>query len=163
MIPIYDFDALAPEEILSRETGAGVDVSRAVEEVIETVRRGGDRALLDYTARFDGVELTALAVTQEEIDQAWESVEEDFRTTLTMAAENIRRFHEKQLHRDLVLTDAPGVVMGQRYTPIEKVGVCVPRSPEAFPSTVLMNVIPAKIAGVKEIVLVTPQIGRAHV
>ncbi|MBQ8852219.1 MAG: histidinol dehydrogenase, partial [Oscillibacter sp.] len=79
-----------------------------------------------------------------------------FRVTLQMAADNIRRFHENQVHRDFVLTDQPGIVMGQRYTPIEKVGVCVPRSPVAFPSTILMNVIPAKIAGVSEIALVTP-------
>ena len=156
MIAIYEFDKLSPEEILNRDIQSEEDVSQAVDAVISAVRKEGDKALLDYTRRFDGVALSSLAVTEEEINAAWEQVEEDFRETLRMAAENIRHFHEKQVHRDFVLTDTPGVVMGQRYTPIEKVGICVPRSPVAFPSTILMNVIPAKIAGVKEIVLVTP-------
>ena len=156
MIPILEFEGLRPEQILSRDIQAEEDVSRAVDEVIAAVRRGGDKALLDYTKRFDGAELTDLAVSEEEIEAAWHQVDEDFRTTLSMAAENIRRFHEKQIHRDFVITDTPGVVMGQRYTPIEKVGICVPGTPEAFPSTILMNVIPAVLAGVKEIVVVTP-------
>ena len=83
-------------------------------------------------------------------------VSPSFLKTLEEAAENIRLFHERQRHNGFVLTDRPGIVMGQRWTPIERVGICVPRSPEAFPSTILMNVIPAKIAGVSEIVLVTP-------
>ena len=156
MIPIYEFDKISPEQILNRDIQAEEDVSRAVDEVIANIRKNGDAALKDYTKRFDGVELTSLQVTQEEIDDAWEAVDEDFRETLQMAADNIRHFHENQVHRDFVLTDQPGIVMGQRYTPIEKVGVCVPRSPVAFPSTILMNVIPAKIAGVSEIALVTP-------
>ena len=156
MIPIYEFKEISPEKILNRDIQAEEDVSKAVDAVIAAVRERGDAALKEYTLRFDGVELETLQVSQEEIDAAWESVEEDFRTTLQMAADNIRRFHEQQVHRDFVLTDQPGIVMGQRYTPIEKVGVCVPRSPVAFPSTILMNVIPAKIAGVSDIVLVTP-------
>ena len=156
MIPIYEFDKISPEQILNRDIQAEEDVSKAVDEVIVAVRERGDEALKEYTKRFDGVELDSLQVTEEEIASAWEQVEEDFRVTLQMAAENIRRFHENQVHRDFVLTDQPGIVMGQRYTPIEKVGICVPRSPVAFPSTILMNVIPAKIAGVSEIALVTP-------
>ena len=100
--------------------------------------------------------LTALEVTAAEMDAAWAALDEDFKTTLQMAADNIRRFHERQVHNDFVLTDRPGIAMGQRYTPIRRVGVCVPRSPEAFPSTILMNVIPARIAGVEEIFVVTP-------
>ena len=156
MIPSYEFDKISPEQILNRDIQAEEDVSKAVDEVIVAVRERGDEALKEYTKRFDGVELDSLQVTEEEIASAWEQVEEDFRVTLQMAAENIRRFHENQVHRDFVLTDQPGIVMGQRYTPIEKVGICVPRSPVAFPSTILMNVIPAKIAGVSEIALVTP-------
>ena len=156
MIPLYELQHLKPEQVLNRDIRAEEDVSRAVDEVIAAVRACGDAAVRDYTRRFDGAELASLQVSQEELDAAWDSVDADFRTTLQMAADNIRRFHEKQVHRDFVLTDTPGVVMGQRYTPIEKVGVCVPRSPVAFPSTILMNVIPAKIAGVSEIVLVTP-------
>ena len=155
MIPIYEFEKLKPEEILNRDIRAEEDVSRAVDEVLARVKAEGDAALLDYTKRFDGVELTDLQVSEAEMDAAWNALDPEFRKTLELAAANIRRFHEQQVHRDFVLTDQPGIVMGQRYTPIEKVGICVPGSPVAFPSTILMNVIPAKIAGVSEIVVVT--------
>lgn len=156
MIPIYNLEELAPTEILNRDIQAEADVDAAVDAVIAAVRQRGDEALRAYTRQFDGAELEALAVSPAELDAAWEAVDPDFRETLLQAAANIRRFHEQQVHRDFVLTDQPGIVLGQRYTPIETVGVCVPRSPAAFPSTVLMNVIPAKIAGVREVVLVTP-------
>lgn len=156
MIRVFEFDKLTPAEILNRDIQAEENVSAAVDAVLAEVRQNGDAALKAYTKRFDGVELRDLRVSEAEIEVAWAAVEPDFLKTLEMAAENIRHFHEQQVHRDFVLTDKPGIVMGQRYTPIEKVGVCVPRSPAAFPSTILMNVIPAKIAGVKEIVLVTP-------
>ena len=155
MIPIYEFDKLKPEEILNRDIRAEEDVSRAVDEILARVKAEGDAALRDYTKRFDGVELTDLQVSEAELDAAMAALEPDFIETLEIAAANIRRFHQQQVHRDFVLTDQPGVVMGQRYTPIEKVGICVPGSPVAFPSTILMNVIPARIAGVKEIVVVT--------
>ena len=156
MIRIYEFDALAPEEILNRDIQAEEDVSAAVDAVLANVKANGDAALRAYTETFDGVALTDLQVSQEEMDAALASLDPDFLKTLEMSAENIRHFHEQQVHRDFVLTDKPGIVMGQRYTPIEKVGICVPCSPVAFPSTILMNVIPAKIAGVRDIILVTP-------
>ena len=156
MIPILDFDKLSPQDILNRDIQAEENVSAAVDAVLAEVKAQGDAALKAYTARFDGVELEDLRVTEEELQAAWEAVDPDFITTLEMAAENIRAFHEKQVHKDFLLTREGGIVMGQRYTPIEKVGICVPSSPVAFPSTILMNVIPAKIAGVREIVLVTP-------
>ena len=156
MISIYEFDKISPEEILNRDIQAEEDVSAAVDAILAAVRAGGDAALKAYTKRFDGVELADLRVSQAELDAAWDAVDPEFRRTLEMAAENIHRFHAQQVHKDFVLADRPGIVMGQRYTPIEKVGICVPRSPVAFPSTILMNVIPAKIAGVKDIVLVTP-------
>ncbi len=156
MIPIYEFDNLTPERILNRKIQEEENVSAAVDAVIADVRKDGDAALRAYTKRFDGVELGDLRVSESELEAAWAALEPDFIETLRMAAENIRRFHKKQVHQDFELRDRPGVIMGQRYTPIEKVGICVPRSPVAFPSTILMNVIPAKIAGVKEIVLVTP-------
>lgn len=156
MMKILDFDSLSPEEFLNRDIRAEKDVSAAVDEIIAGVRKGGDAALRDYTRRFDGAEVDALRVSEAELDAALETVDGGFLETLRQAAENIRRFHERQKHNDFILADRPGVVMGQRWTPIEKVGVCVPRSPEAFPSTILMNVIPAKIAGVRETVLVTP-------
>ena len=156
MIRIFEFDRLSPEEFLNRDIQAEEDVSAAVDAVLANVKAKGDAALRDYTQRFDGVVLEDLQVSEAEIEAAWASLEPDFLKTLELAAENIRRFHEQQLHRDFVLTDQPGIVMGQRYTPIEKVGICVPSSPVAFPSTILMNVIPARLAGVREIVLVTP-------
>jgi len=156
VIPIYEFDKLKPEEFLNRDIRAEEDVSRAVDEILARVRAEGDAALQDYTKRFDGVELESLEVDWQEQDALWAQVSADFKTTLALAADNIRRFHEQQVHRNFVLTDQPGIVMGQRYTPIERVGICVPSSPVAFPSTILMNVIPARIAGVKEIVIVTP-------
>ena len=146
MMRIYELETLAPEEILNRDIRAEADVDAAVDAILEDVRLHGDGALRRYTRELDGAELGSLQVSGAELDAAWAALD----------AENIRRFHAQQVHRDFCLTDRPGIIMGQRYTPIEKVGVCVPSSPTAFPSTILMNVIPAKIAGVEEIVLVTP-------
>ena len=156
MMRILDFDSLSPEEFLNRDIRAEEDVSAAVDEIIRQVREGGDAALRDCTRRFDGAELTDLWVSAGEFDAARKAVDPYFMETLKEAAENIRRFHQRQRHNDFVLTDRAGMVMGQRWTPIERVGICVPRSPEAFPSTILMNAIPAQIAGVEDIVLVTP-------
>ena len=161
MIPILQFDRLAPEDILNRDIQAEEDVSSAVDAVLAAVQAKGDAALKAYTKQFNGVELEDLQVSEAELDAAWRGLDPEFIRTLELAAENIRRFHEHQVHKDFVLTDRPGILMGQRYTPSEKVGICVPSAPAAFPSTILMNVIPAKIAGVGEIVVVTPpdQIG----
>ena len=156
MIRIYEFDKLSPDEILNRDIQAEEDVSAAVDTVLAEVRAKGDAALFAYTERFDGVALTDLQVSEDEIEAAWATLDPDFIKTLEMAAENIRQFHQLQVHQDFKLEKDGGIVMGQRYTPIEKVGICVPCTPVAFPSTVLMNVIPAKIAGVREIILVTP-------
>ena len=163
MIPILEFDKLAPGDILNRDIQAEENVSAAVDAVLAEVRANGDAALKTYTKRFDGAELEDLRVTEAEIEAAWNTLDPEFIRTLEMAAENIRHFHEQQVHRDFALTDKPGIVMGQRYTPIEKVGICVPSAPAAFPSTILMNVIPAKIAGVKEIVVVTPPDRDGHI
>ena len=156
MIRIYDFERLTPQEILNRDIQAEENVSAAVDAVLADVKENGDAALLAYTEKFDGVKLEDLRVSDAEMEAAWNALEPDFLETLRMAAENIRQFHQMQVHQDFQLEKDGGIVMGQRYTPIEKVGICVPRSPVAFPSTILMNVIPAKIAGVRDIVLVTP-------
>jgi len=156
VIPILKFGQLAPEDILNRDIQAEEDVSAVVDAVLAEVKAKGDAALKAYTRQFNGVELEDLQVSGAELDAAWKSLDSEFIRTLELAAENIRRFHEQQVHKDFVLTDKPGILMGQRYTPIEKVGICVPSAPAAFPSTILMNVIPAKIAGVREIVVVTP-------
>ena len=163
MIPILEFDKLAPQDILNRDIQAEENVSAAVDAVLAEVKANGDAALKAYTKRFDGVELENLQVTDAELETAWNALDAEFIKTLEMAAENIRHFHERQVHKDFVLTDKPGILMGQRYTPIEKVGICVPSAPAAFPSTILMNVIPAKIAGVREIVVVTPPDKDGHI
>ena len=120
MIRIYEFDKLSPEEILNRDIQAEEDVSAAVDAVLAEVREKGDAALFAYTERFDGVALTDLQVSEEEIEAAWASLDPDFIKTLEMAAENIRQFHQLQVHRDFRLEKEGGIVMGQRYTPIEK-------------------------------------------
>ena len=156
MIPILKLKDLTDEQILNRDIQAEENVSAAVDAVIANVRQNGDAALLEYTEKFDGVTLEGLQVSDEEIACAILQTSPELVETIRTAAANIEAFHRAQVRQDLVLTDKPGIVLGQRYTPIEKVGICVPRSPVAFPSTILMNVIPAKIAGVKDIVLVTP-------
>ena len=156
MIPIYEADRLEDLPLFDRSPQAEEDVGAAVDAILADVRTRGDEALREYTRRFNGVALTSFEVAKAEMEAAWEAVDGNFRETLRQAADNIRHFHEAQVHRDFCLTDRPGVVLGQRYTPVERVGICVPGSPVAFPSTILMNVIPARIAGVKEIAVVPP-------
>ena len=156
MIRILNFDSVAPEEILNRDIRAEADVESVVDAIIADVRARGDEALRDYAKKFDHAELGDLLVSQTEIEEAFAAVGEDFIQTLRMAAANIRHFHEHQVHKDFVVTDTPGVLLGQKYTPIERAGVYVPGGTAAYPSTVLMDVIPAKVAGVKEIVMTTP-------
>lgn len=155
MIKIYDFDKLSKDEILTRAILSETDIDGAVDAVLADVKANGDDALRRYTKQFDGAALDALLVTEAELDAAMAAIAPGFLDTLKQAAENIRAFHSRQTHNDFVITDQPGVVMGQRYIPIESVGVCVPSTPVAFPSTVLMDVIPAKIAGVEEIIMAT--------
>ena len=156
MIRILNFDSVAPEEILNRDIRAEADVESVVDAIIADVRARGDEALRDYAKKFDRAELGDLLVSQAEIEEAFAAVGEDFIQTLRMAAANIRHFHEHQVHKDFVVTYTPGVLLGQKYTPIERAGVYVPGGTAAYPSTVLMDVIPAKVAGVKEIVMTTP-------
>lgn len=156
MIRILDLNTVPVEEILNRDICTEEDVNAAVDAILADVRANGDDALRKYTARLDGAELTELAVSRDEIDAAVAATDPCFLDTLKQAAANIRAFHEKQVHQNFVLTREDGVVMGQRYTPIEKVGLCVPGNTAAYPSSVLMDAIPAKIAGVSEIVMMTP-------
>ena len=156
MIRIIPFDTLKPEEILNRDIRAEADVEATVDAIIADVRARGDDALRDYARKFDHAEIGDLRVSQAEIDEAFASVEPEFVRTLQMAADNIRAFHRQQVHKDILFERAPGVLLGQKYTPIEKAGVYVPGGTAAYPSTVLMDVIPAKVAGVKQIVMTTP-------
>ena len=159
MIRLYDFDEVRPEEILNRDIRAEADVEATVDAIIADVRARGDAALIEYAAKFDHAELTDVRVSQAEIEEAFAELEKtdpEFITTLKMAAENIRHFHEQQLHKNFVVNDKPGIVLGQKYTPIQRAGVYVPGGTAAYPSTVLMDVIPAKVAGVGQIVMTTP-------
>ena len=158
---IYRVEDLKPEEIRGNKNNQDENmksVREQVSRILEQVRRRGDDALREYTRRFDGVEIENFLVTPEEIESAYDSLGEEFQEVLLQAAANIEKFHEKQIRRDYVITDEkqPGVITGLRFTPIERVGICIPASPKAFPSSILMNVIPARLAGVKEIALVTP-------
>ena len=156
MIKLYNFDELRPEEILNRDIRAEKNVEDVVDGIIADVRARGDGALKDYALKFDGAAIENLQVTQEEIDEAFANMDPYFLETLREAAANIEAFHRQQVHKNFVMNDKPGVVLGQKYTPIEKAGVYVPGGTAAYPSTVLMDVIPAKVAGVSEIVMTTP-------
>ena len=156
MIKLYNFDELKPEEILNRDIRAEKNVEDVVDAIIADVRTRGDDALKDYALKFDGATIENLQVTQAEIDEAFAGMDPYFLETLRQAAENIEQFHRQQVHKNFVMNDRPGIVLGQKYTPIEKAGVYVPGGTAAYPSTVLMDVIPAKVAGVSEIVMTTP-------
>lgn len=147
-----DFEAL--DNRMSQQANA--DVERSVSEIINAVRKSGDRALYLYEERFDGVRLDSLLVTQQEIEEAVNIVGADFLDILFEAADNIEEFHEKQKREDFYFEKENGVRLGQRITPIEKAGLYVPGGTASYPSTVLMDAIPAKIAGVKELVMCTP-------
>lgn len=132
------------------------DVEGAVAAIIAEVVQRKDKALYAYTEKFDGVKLNSLEVTQAEIDAAYENADEKFVEVLEEAAENIREFHAKQIRSGFSIKRANGVIVGQKITPLERVGLYVPGGTAAYPSTVLMDAIPAKLAGCKEIVMTTP-------
>lgn len=155
MIPIYRYGE-TPEETLFARMDEVADVSAAVAEIVARVAKEGDKALLDYSRKFDHAELNSLEVSREELEAAKAQVEPEFLAVLTQAAANIREFHEKQRRTGFVMTRSPGMVMGQRIIPMERVGVYVPGGTAAYPSTVLMDTIPAKLAGCSEIVMVSP-------
>ena len=155
MIRIYEFSQVDPAEIFQRETPIS-RVEEPVAAILADVKKRGDAAVLEYTARFDRCDLSSLAVTAEEIEEAFAAVDPEFLEILHKAAANIRAFHTAQVRQSLVLTPRSGVVLGQRITPIERVGLYVPGGTAAYPSTVLMDAIPAKIAGCEKIVMVTP-------
>ena len=155
MIPIYEYGQVPNSEIFARDNIAS-NVEGAVTEILAQVAARGDEALREYTLRFDKAELTELEVTEAEIDEAFAAVEPEFVEILRQAAANIRAFHEKQRRNSFVVADQPGVVLGQKIVPIQKVGLYVPGGTAAYPSTVLMDSIPAKIAGCPQLVMVTP-------
>ena len=155
MIKIFKWGEVSPEEIFAR-LNPTASVEGVVAEIIAEVIKNKDAALKAYSEKFDGVKLTSLEVTQAEIDEAYKNADKEFVEILEEAAENIREFHSKQLRQGFSIERADGVVIGQKITAIDKAGLYVPGGTAAYPSTVLMDAIPAKIAGCAEIVMVTP-------
>ena len=154
MIKIFRYGEVPNEELFFRQ-----DLKSGVEDVvagiIDNVRKNGDAALLEYSLKFDKAALTSLEVSEAEIDEAF-AVVGDFRRVLERAAANIVKFHEKQKRTSFLINDEDGIVMGQKVIPVDRAGLYVPGGTAAYPSTVLMDAIPAKIAGVKELVITTP-------
>ena len=155
MIEILKYGEVANEAIFARVVPT-VDVAGIVADIIDNVRRRGDAALYEYCEKFDKAKLTSLQVTAEEIAEARAAVEPQFIDILEEAAQNIRQFHSQQVRQSFILNNQPGIVMGQKVIPVDRAGLYVPGGTAAYPSTVLMDAIPAKIAGVPEVVMVTP-------
>ena len=155
MIKILKYGEVPNSEIFAR-TEPTVNVEATVSEIIANVRAKGDAALYEYCEKFDRAKLSALAVTPEEIDEAVAAVEPRFLEVLEKAAKNIRAFHEKQVRNSFIINNESGIVIGQKVIPVDRAGLYVPGGTAAYPSTVLMDAIPAKIAGCREVVMVSP-------
>ena len=155
MIRIYRDGELNDSELLKRNEPK-TDVAGVVAAILADVREHGDGAVLRYTEKFDGVRLETMLVSPEEIDEALAATEPAFLDTLRLAERNIREYHEKQLRNSFFFTRPGGVVMGQKVLPIERAGLYVPAGTAPYPSTVMMDVVPAKLAGCAEIILCTP-------
>lgn len=151
------------DRLLNREETSYERIDALVSEILKEVKAHGNKAVIDYTERFDGVRLVDISVSREELDEALRVADPEFVTVLEQAKERIRDYHQMQMERSWY-SNQGGVWLGQHITPIERVGVYVPGGKAAYPSTVLMNVIPAKVAGVKEIALVSPpdRDGKVH-
>lgn len=156
MIKIMDSKKVEDKDILNREISDNGDVEAAVASIIEHVIEAGDAALYEYAQKFDGVKLDSLLVSAKEIDEAYRSMDLYFIKTLELARENIEAFHRHQVRENFIVNEKEGVILGQKFTPIEKVGLYVPGGTALYPSSVLMNAVPAKIAGVGELVITTP-------
>ena len=158
MIRIMQYGELPNEEIFARSMPT-TNVADTVAEILRNVRERGDAALREYTERFDHATPENLIVTPEETAEALETIratDPEFLDVLEKAAANIRKFHSRQVRNSFIINDEPGIVMGQKVIPVDRAGLYVPGGTATYPSTVLMDVIPAKIAGVKEVILTTP-------
>ena len=155
MIKILKYGEVDNKDIFARAVPT-VDVEAVVAEIIANVRKNGDSALLEYTEKFDRAELISLRVTKEEIEEAYTLVEPEFVEVIKKAAANIIKFHRRQVRNSFIINDEAGVVVGQKIIPVDKAGLYVPGGTAAYPSTVLMDSIPAKIAGCEDVVMVTP-------
>ena len=155
MIKILKFGEVETEKIFAR-TENTINVEGIVSDIIANVRKNGDKALFEYCEKFDHAKLDSLLVTQEEIQEAVACVEPRFLEILQKAAANIRNFHQRQVRNCFIINDQNGIVIGQKIIPVDRAGLYVPGGTAAYPSTVLMDSIPAKIAGCREVVMVTP-------
>lgn len=146
------------KDLLKRSTASYHTYEQTVSEIIQQVKENGDQAVFAYTLKFDGFALTKdnMLVTEDEIKEAYEIISSDMVAVYKRSAENIRDFHQKQVRNSWFETKSDGSILGQRITPIEKAGVYVPGGKAAYPSSVLMNIIPAKVAGVEQIIMTTP-------
>lgn len=153
IMPVDQFDAQA---FKTPPIQTGNEVEAAVDAIIAAVRQRGDAALIDYAARFDRAEISSVLVSEEEIEEAFAACDESFLETLRLARENIEAFHKRQVRQSFVVSEDAGKVMGQRVIPLRRVGLYVPGGTASYPSSVLMNAVPPKIAGVKEIIITTP-------
>ena len=155
MIQILKYGEVENNDIFAR-TEPTINVEAIVAEIIADVRANGDSALYRYCEKFDHAKLTSISVSKEEIEEALHTVEPRFLEILEKAAKNIRKFHEKQVRNSFIINDENGIVIGQKVIPVDRAGLYVPGGTAAYPSTVLMDAIPAKIAGCREVVMVTP-------
>ena len=144
------------EKELARSQFSYDDVNETVENILKDVKKRGDKALFEYTRKFDKVNLKTLEVSEEEIQKAFDTIDKELLEVIKYSHDNIKLFHEKQVRNNFIVKKENGVSLGQIINPIEKVGLYVPGGTAAYPSTVLMNAVPAKIAGCKEIIMVTP-------
>ena len=155
MIKILDYQSVDKSEIFSRFSPTA-SVGPIVEQIINQVKERGDSALIDFALKFDGAKLQSIKVSQEEIDLAYQSVDKNLINILIEAYENIKQFHQKQLRQGFEIKKQNGVIIGQKITPIERVGLYVPGGTAAYPSTVLMDSVPALVAGCKDVCITTP-------
>ncbi len=155
MIKILKYGEVSNSEIFARVVPE-VDVTAIVSDIIENVKANGDKALYEYCEKFDKARLTSLEVSADELNDAMEQIEPEFVEVLKKAAANIRKFHEKQVRHGFIINDEDGIVMGQKVIPVDSAGLYVPGGTAAYPSTVLMNAIPAKLAGCRQVVITTP-------
>lgn len=153
---ILKMSEIDKSEILNRAIGAYTEYEQTVREIIADVEARGDAALYAYAEKFDKVKLDHLLVTEEEFEEAFEKVSPEYIAILERARDNVKAFHEKQMRSGFEIKKENGIVLGQKITPVEKAGLYVPGGTASYPSTVLMNAMPAKIAGVEQIVMTTP-------
>ena len=155
MIRIMKYGVEREDEIFSRSSSSK-DVSGVVSQILKEVQERGDKALIEYTAKLDGALIDTIEVPRKEIEEAAASMDGEFMRVLEKAAENIRNYHKRQVRNSFVMTEENGVVLGQKIVPVAVAGIYVPGGTAAYPSTVLMDTIPAKIAGCKSVVMVSP-------